>query len=57
MLVQWPCGPQEAPELHSSTSGEPKVQKGTNVGTQGTDPLGAERSGGHGEKCLGLDMR
>lgn len=57
MLVQWPCGPQEAPELHSSTSGEPKVQKGTNVGTQGTDPLGVERSGGCGEKCLGLDMR
>lgn len=22
MLVQWPWGPQEAPELHSSTSAE-----------------------------------
>lgn len=54
MLVQWPWGPQEAAELHSSTS----VGMGVSQGVQSRDTLDGIRwskgSGGGGGKCLVL---
>lgn len=39
MLVQWPWGPQEAPELHSSTSVGTGVSEGVRSKDTGRIPL------------------
>lgn len=40
MLVQWPWGPQEAPELHSSTSVGTQVSEGVWSRDTARIPLG-----------------
>lgn len=57
MLVQWPWGPQEAPERHSSTSVGMGISEGVLSRNTLMYPLGGEGSEEGDGKCFGLDMR